>query len=93
MATAFGDIGTDVEHKPSVVAGTGKQTSPEVKQVKQTVPVPRTKWVKRYLDMPKQANAKKPTQSNVDNSERLGQQQQQLAAVEPQAALPNQQTI
>ena len=76
----------------SVVAGTRKQTSPEVKQVKQTVPVPRTKWVKRYSDMPKQANTKKPTQSNVDNSERL-RQQQQLAAVEPQSALPNQQII
>ena len=76
----------------SVVAGTRKQAAPEVKQVKQTVPIPRTKWVKRYVDMPKQANANKPTQANVDNSERLGQQQQ-LGIVKQQAALPNQQTV
>ena len=73
----------------SVVAGTHKQTSPEVKQVKQTVPVPRTKWVKRYVDMPKADSGEKKKQASMDDDARLGQQQQQLAAVKPQAALPN----
>ena len=75
----------------SVVAGARKQTAPQVKQVKQTVPVPRTKWVKRYVDMPK-ADSGKQKQAGVDD-DRFRQQQQQLTAVEPQAALPNQQTI
>ena len=78
----------------SVVAGTRKQAAPEVKQVKQTVPIPRTKWVKRYVDMPKPAaSGKKKKQAGMDDGERLGQQQQQLAAVEPQAALPNQRAV
>ena len=77
----------------SVVADASKQAAPRVKQVKQTVPVPRTKWVKRYVDAPKQAGAGKQKQTSVDDSERSRQQQQQLAAVKPQAALPNQQTI
>jgi hypothetical protein len=77
----------------SVVAGARKQTAPEVKQVKQTVPVPRTKWVKRYVDASKRAGTGKQKQISVDDSKRLRQQQQQLAAVKPQAALPNQQTI
>jgi hypothetical protein len=33
----------------SVVADARKQAEPEVKQVKQTVPVPKTKLVKRYV--------------------------------------------
>ena len=45
-----------------------------MKQVKQTVPVPKTKWVKRYVDMPKQAASGKKKKAGVDNSERLGQQ-------------------
>ena len=77
----------------SVVAGARKQAAPEVKQVKQTVPVPRTKWVKRYVDMPKADSGKKKKQASMDDDARLGQQQQQLAAVEPQAALPNQQAV
>ena len=76
----------------SVVAGARKQAAPQVKQVKQTVPVPRTKWVKRYVDMPK-ADSGKKKQASMDDDARLGQQQQQLAAVEPQAALPNQQAV
>ena len=76
----------------SVVAGARKQAAPQVKQVKQTVPVPRTKWVKRYVDMPK-ADSGKQKQAGVDDDDRFMQQQQQLAVVEPQAALPNQQTI
>ena len=75
----------------SVVAGVRKQAVPQVKQLKQTVPVPRTKWVKRYVDMPK-ADSGKQKQAGVDD-DRFMQQQQQLAVVEPQAALPNQQTI
>ena len=75
----------------SVVAGVRKQAAPRVKQVKQTVPVPRTKWVKRYVDMPK-ADSGKQKQAGVDNDDRF-RQQQQLTAVGPQAALPNQQTI
>ena len=72
----------------SVVAGVRKQAAP---QVKQKVPIPRTKWVKRYVDMPK-ADSGKQKQAGVDD-DRFIQQQQQLAVVEPQAALPNQQTI
>ena len=77
----------------SVVAGTNKQTSPEVKQVKQTVPVPRTKWVKRYVDMPKQTVADRQKQAGVIDDGKFRQQQQQLTAVEPQAALPNQRGV
>ena len=76
----------------SVVADARKQAAPQVKQLKQTVPVPRTKWVKRYVDMPK-ADSGRKKRTDVDDDARLGQQQQQLAVVEPQAALPNQQTI
>ena len=32
----------------SVVAAARKQAAPQVKQLKQTVPAPRKKWVKRY---------------------------------------------
>jgi hypothetical protein len=77
----------------SVVAGTRKQAEPEVKQVKQTVPVPKTKLVKRYVDMPKQADSNRQKQDSVDDGARLRQRRQQLAAVEPQAALPNQRAV
>ena len=76
----------------SVVAGARKQAAPQVKQVKQTVPIPRTKWVKRYVDMPK-ADSGRHKRADMDNAERLRGQQQQLAAVEPQAALPNQRAV
>ena len=39
----------------SVVAQARKQAAPEVKQVKQTVPVPKTELVKRYVDAAQQA--------------------------------------
>ena len=74
-----------------VVAGVRKQAAPQVKQVKQKVPIPRTKWVKRYVDMPK-ADSGKQKQAGVDD-DRFMQQQQQLTAVKPQAALPNQRTV
>ena len=77
----------------SVVAQARKQAAPEVKQVKQTVPVPKTELVKRYVDVPKQTVADRQKRTDVDDSERLRQQQQQLAAVEPQAALPNQRAV
>ena len=51
----------------SVVAAARKQAAPQVKQVKQTVPVPRTKWVKRYVDMPKQAGSGKQKQAGMDD--------------------------
>ncbi len=76
----------------SVVAGARKQAAPQVKQVKQKVPIPRTKWVKRYVDVPKQTVADRQKRTDVDDSERL-KRQQQLAAVEPQAALPNQRAV
>ena len=76
----------------SVVVGVRKQAAPQVKQLKQTVPVPRTKWVKRYVDMPK-ADSGKQKQAGVDDDDGFRQQQQQLTAVGSQAALPNQQTI
>ena len=63
-----------------------------MKQLKQTVPVPRTKWVKRYVDMPKADSGEKKKQASMDDDARLGQQQQ-LAAMKPQAALPNQQAV
>ena len=77
----------------SVVAAARKQAAPEVKQVKQTVPVPKTELVKRYVDMPKQTDSGRQKRVDVDDAARLRQQQQQLAAVEPQAALPNQRTV
>ena len=77
----------------SVVAGARKKAAPEVKQVKQTVPVPKTKLVKQYVNVPKQTVADRQKRTDVDDSERLKRQQQQLAAVEPQAALPNQRAV
>ena len=77
----------------SVVADARKQAAPQVKQVKQTVPIPRTKWVKRYVDMPKAASGEKKKQASMDDDARLKQQQQQLGTVKQHAALPNQQTI
>ena len=75
----------------SVVAGARKQAAPEVRQVKQTVPVPKTKWVKRYVDVANQAASGKQKRADVDDSERLRRQQQQLAAVKPNKPLPAQQ--
>ena len=77
----------------SVVAGVRKQAAPRVKQLKQTVPVPRTKWVKRYVDTPKPAAPGNQKRADVDDSERLKQQQQQLGTIKPQAALPNQRAV
>ena len=77
----------------SVVAQARKKEAPEVKQVKQTVPVPKTKLVKRYVDMPKQTVAGRQKRADVDDAARLRGQQRQLAAVEPQAALPNQRAV
>ena len=76
----------------SVVADARRQAAPEVRQVKQTVPVPRTKWVIRYVDIPK-ADSGKQKQAGVGDDARFRQQQQQLAVVEPQAALPNQRAV
>ena len=75
----------------SVVAAARKQAAPEVKQVKQTVPVPKTELVKRYVDMPKQADSGRQKRTDVDDGARLRQQQQQLAAVQPSKPLPAQQ--
>ena len=77
----------------SVVAAARKQAEPEVKKVKQTVPVPKTELVKRYVDVPKQADSNRQKRADVDDAARLRRQQQQLAAVEPQAALPNQRAV
>ena len=76
----------------SVVAQARKQAAPEVKQVKQTVPIPKTKLVKRYVDVPK-ADSGKQKQAGVDDDGKFRQQQQQLTAVEPQAALTNQRAV
>ena len=75
----------------SVVADARKQAAPEVKQVKQTVPVPKTKLVKRYVDMPKQADSHRQKRTDVDDGARLRQQRQLLAAVQPSKPLPAQQ--
>ena len=75
----------------SVVAQARKQAAPEVRQVKQTVPVPKTELVKRYVDMPKQADSGRQKRTDVDDSERLRRQQQRLAAVQPNKPLPLQQ--
>ena len=77
----------------SVVAAARKQAAPQVKQVKQTVPIPRTKWVKRYVDTPKPAALGNQKRADVDDDARLKQQQQQLGTVKPQAALPNQRAV
>ena len=77
----------------SVVADARRQAAPEVRQVKQTVPVPRTKWVTRYVNVQK-ADSGKQKQAGLDDDARFRQQQQQqLAVVEPQAALPNQRAV
>ena len=75
----------------SVVAAARKQAEPEVKQVKQTVPVPKTELVKRYVDMPKQTDSGRQKRTDVDDAARLRRQQQQLAAVQPSKPLPLQQ--
>ena len=75
----------------SVVADARKLAAPEVKQVKQTVPVPKTKWVKRYVDVAKQTVADRKKRTDMDDAERLRQQRQQLAAVQPNKPLPLQQ--
>jgi len=75
----------------SVVADARKQAAPEVKKVKQTVPVPKTELVKRYVDMPKQADSERQKRTDVDDGARLRQQQQQLATVQPSKPLPAQQ--
>ena len=75
----------------SVVADARKQAEPEVKQVKQTVPVPKTELVKRYVDVPKQADSGRQKRADVDDAARLRRQQQQLAAVQPSKPLPAQQ--
>ena len=77
----------------SVVAQARKLAAPEVKQVKQRVPVPKTELVKRYVDVPKQTVADRQKRTDVDDAARLRGQQRQLAAVEPQAALPNQRAV
>jgi hypothetical protein len=64
----------------SVVAAARKQAEPEVKQVKQTVPVPKTKLVKLYVDMPKQADSQRQKRADVDDAARLRRQQQQLGS-------------
>ena len=43
--------------------------------------------------MPKQTGSGKQKQAGMDDDARFRQQQQQLAAVEPQAALPNQRGV
>ena len=75
----------------SVVADARKQAEPEVKQVKQTVPVPKTELVKRYVDVPKQTDSGRQKRTDVDDAARLRRQQQQLAAVQPSKPLPLQQ--
>ena len=75
----------------SVVADARKQAEPEVRQVKQTVPVPKTELVKRYVDVPKQADSGRQKRADVDDAARLRRQQQQLAAVQPSKPLPAQQ--
>jgi hypothetical protein len=75
----------------SVVADARKQAAPEVKKVKQTVPVPKTKLVKKYVDVAKQTGSGKQKRVDVDDGARLRQQQQQLAAVQPSKPLPAQQ--
>ena len=75
----------------SVVADARKQAEPEVKQLKQTVPVPKTELVKRYVDVPKQTDSGRQKRTDVDDAARLRRQQQQLAAVQPSKPLPAQQ--
>ena len=75
----------------SVVAGARKQAAPEVRQVKQTVPIPKTKWGKQYVDAAQQTASGRQKQADVDDAERLRGQQQQLAAVQPNKPLPLQQ--
>ena len=75
----------------SVVADVRKQAAPGVRQVKQTVPVLKTRWVKQYEDVPKQASSGRQKQDSEGDSARLWQQQSQLATVQPNKPLPLQQ--
>ena len=75
----------------SVVADARKQAAPEVKKLKQTVPVPKTELVKRYVDAAQQTGSEKRRGTDVDDAERLRGQRQQLAAVQPNKPLPLQQ--
>ena len=75
----------------SVVADARKQAAPDVRQVKLTVPVPRTKWVTCYVDVPKQAASGKQKRADMDDDTRFRQQQSQLATVQPNKPLPLQQ--
>ena len=75
----------------SVVADARKRAAPEVRQVKQTVPVPKTKWMKRYVDAAQQTGSGKQKRADMDDAERLRQQRKQLTAVQPNKPLPLQQ--
>ena len=75
----------------SIVADARKQAAPDVLQVKQTLPMPKTKLVKRYVDAAKQTASGKQKRADMDDAERLRGQQQQLAAVQPNKPLPLQQ--
>ena len=75
----------------SVVAAARKQAASEVKQVKQTIPVPKTKLVKRYVDVAKPAASGRQKRDDMDDAERLKRQQQQLSAVQLNKPLPLQQ--
>ena len=75
----------------SVVADARKQAALGVRQVKQTVPVPKTRWVKQYVDVPKQVASGRQKQDSECDSARLWQQQSQLATVQPNKPLSLQQ--
>ena len=77
----------------SVVADARKQAASGVRQVKQTVPVPKTRWVKQHVDVPKSAASGRQKQDSEGegDSARLWQQQSQLATVQPNKPLPLQQ--
>ena len=91
MATSLGDTAADAEQKRICSCGCTQAGSTSSEAAKADSARTKNKVGETLGDMPK-ADSGKQKQAGVDD-DRFMQQQQQLAVVEPQAALPNQQTI
>jgi putative N-acetylmannosamine-6-phosphate epimerase len=66
----------------SIAAKVRQEGEPNIKTVKKTVPIPKVKQIKNYIDEPKQANSiSKP----MDDAQRLKNREQQLQAIKPYA--------
>ena len=88
MATSLGDTAADAEHKRICSCGCTQAGSTSSEAAKADSARTRNKVGETLRGYAKS----RFRQAGVDD-DRFMQQQQQLAVVEPQAALPNQQTI